>query len=137
MNYVTHFPNPEQQAGNYIQFYCGLHRHISKDKYIVSKNPEDITCIKCKKYLNNPFRALRKYGAIKVYGDQALTLNGTLGNHIDITAMKQPDSALWSIIAKIGDEIIWKANYITFNIKELAFMILSKLETELNLKPIR
>jgi hypothetical protein len=86
MKESIHLFNPAigDMGSNYLEFRCGRRVHKLKEKYLLTQNTEEVTCIKCKSYINNPLRALRRYGRITVIEGFAFVLNRDFGYKYDI-----------------------------------------------------
>jgi hypothetical protein len=87
MKQAIHYYIPEigKKGINYVQFRCGRTVHVLKEKYLLTKDPEKVTCIKCKNYINNPLRVLRRYGRITVIEGFSLVLAHDFGHKYDIS----------------------------------------------------
>ena len=81
-----HLFNPAigDMGSNYLEFRCGRRVHRTKEKYLVTQNTEEVTCIKCKSYINNPLRILRRYGRITVIEGFSIVLNHDFGYKYDL-----------------------------------------------------
>ena len=86
MKQSIHLFNPVigTKGNNYIEFRCGRRVHKLKEKYLLTQNPEEVTCVKCKSYINNPLRVLRRYGRITVIEGFAIVLNHDFGYTYDL-----------------------------------------------------
>lgn len=86
MTQAIHYfiPAIGEKGSNYIEFRCGRRVHRLKEKYLLTQNPEEVTCIKCRSYINNPLRVLRRYGRITVIEGFVLVLNHDFGYKYDI-----------------------------------------------------
>ena len=68
----------------YITARCG---RVKKAHEIeVTNSAAEVTCIKCKSYINNPWRVLRKYGKVKVVESFYALLWADYGYPFDVVA---------------------------------------------------
>ena len=89
MNYATHLLNPIQAWGpRYIDARCGRRVHAQKEKIVTTTNPDEVTCTKCKNFIDNPVRILRKYGNVRVFGVTGIILFASNGFKIDLMMYK-------------------------------------------------
>lgn len=86
MTQAIHYfiPAIGEKGSNYIEFRCGRRVHRLKEKYLLTQNTEEVTCIKCKSYINNPLRVLRRYGRITAIEGFAFVLAHDFGYKYDI-----------------------------------------------------
>jgi hypothetical protein len=89
MTQAIHYYIPAigNKGNNYIEFRCGRTVHQLKEKYLLTQDQEKVTCIKCKSYINNPLRVLRRYGRITVIEGFSIVLNHDFGYKHDLILM--------------------------------------------------
>jgi len=105
MNYVTHFKHPEQRFGdNYIRFYCGMQKHVTKEKYFVTENRDEVTCIGCLDRIDNPVRALKSYGDIMVCRHH-ISMRPLPHTKLFASAQRMPATDSWNFIVYRDDQI--------------------------------
>lgn len=132
MNYVTHFRHPEQKLGeNYIRFYCGMQKHVTKEKYFVSENRDEVTCNGCLDRIDNPIKALKVYGDLQVC-KRHISMRPFPYTRIHVSA-QNCNSNTWSIIF-YDDTQSHEATCQTRVLKEVARFILNFIENTM-LKP--
>jgi hypothetical protein len=78
----------------FISARCGRFERASK--IVVTTNPAEVTCIKCKNYIQNPWRVLRKYGHVKVVEDMFVMFWGQYGYKFDMCAVIETPGT-WTI----------------------------------------
>ena len=96
----------------------------------------EVTCIKCKNYIANPWRVLRKYGYVKVVEDMFVMFWGQYGYKFDMCAMIDKPGC-WNIVVSHNGH--WHLNLMTKagNMAQLGFNMVDIIEKEImNLKKI-
>jgi hypothetical protein len=86
MKQAIHYfiPAIGEKGSNFIEFRCGRRVHKLSERYLLTQSTEEVTCIKCKSYINNPLRVLRRYGRITVIEGFVLVLAHDFGYKYDI-----------------------------------------------------
>lgn len=85
MSQATHLIDPVKGLqGHYIHLRCGLVRHVQKEPVTFTKNTALVTCKKCISYINNPLRAIRRYGRITAIEGFVFVLAHDFGYKYDI-----------------------------------------------------
>ena len=112
----------------YITARCG---RVKKAHEIeVTNNPEEVTCIKCKIYINNPWRVLRKYGRVKVVESFYALLWADYGYPFDVVAtIDTPGNWVVSIASK--NEIHSVRTIAATSMADLGFHLVAIVEKEI------
>lgn len=116
----------------YINARCG--RMQQADKIEVTTTTKEVTCVKCKSYIKNPWRVMRKYGQVKVIQDMFVMFWGQYGYKFDLCAVIEAPGT-WTICVAHNNG--WHVNLTTKagNMTELGFKLVDILEKEIiNLK---
>jgi hypothetical protein len=130
MNYVTHFKNPEQILGdNYIRFYCGMQKHITKEKYLVTENRDEVTCLGCLDRIDNPVRALKKYGDLHVC-KQHVSMRPLPYTKLYASAQRIPASDSWNFII-YNSEVMINETRTCHTTKQVASTLLELIENQI------
>jgi hypothetical protein len=106
MTQAIHLFNPAtgNKGNNYIEFRCGRRVHKLKEKFLITQDTKEVTCIKCKNYVDNPLRILRRYGRITAIEDFAIVLNHDFGYKYDIVvSLENPGQ--WIIYCGINNKL--------------------------------
>lgn len=113
---------------HYINARCGRVQQASKIE--VTTDPAEVTCTKCKSYINNPWRVLRKYGQVKVVEDMFVMFWGQYGYKFDITAVIEAPGC-WIIAVSYQGR--WHVNMMTKagNMAQLGFKLVDIIEKEI------
>lgn len=91
----------------------------------------DVTCKKCLGYINNPYRALRKYGKVKVLENHFIMLWGGYGHELDIVVYVEKPTDWKIVIARKGEPYMM-LTITAFNMADLGFKVLGVLEKEMS-----
>jgi hypothetical protein len=135
MKKSIHLLDPVRDAAKYSSYLftrCGYQTMVFKPE--VTNNTEDVTCTKCKSYINNPWRVLRKYGYVKVVEDMFVMVWGQYGYKFDMCAMIDAPGC-WNIVVSHNGR--WHLNLMTKagNTTQLGFKLVDIIEKEIvNLK---
>lgn len=112
----------------YITARCGRVKQAHEIE--VTTNPEEVTCIKCKIYINNPWRVLRKYGRVKVVESFYALLWADYGYPFDVVAtIDTPGNWVVSIAQKY--EIHSVRTLTATNMADLGFQLVAIVEKEI------
>lgn len=113
----------------YITARCGRFEQASK--IIVTTNPAEVTCIKCKIYINNPWRVLRKYGRVKVVESFYALLWSDYGYSFDVVATADTPGN-WIVTMSRKTEIHDVRRLEATNMADLGFKLVSIVENEIS-----
>jgi hypothetical protein len=113
---------------NYINARCGRVQQAAKME--VTTNPAEVTCIKCKNYMNNPYRVMRKYGRVKVLESFYVILWADYGNKLDLVAMAA-DPLTWRVKLGYKNQIHTMRSITANNMAHLGFQLLKIYEKEI------
>ena len=102
MNYATHILHPQQKMGSpFVKMLCGRIKHSKNDTFKTSENLDEVTCIGCLGYKDNPARILRQYGHVRLIPPYGFALIPAWGYHIYIIAFSTDVSGnYWRYMAK-------------------------------------
>lgn len=131
MKPVIHLLDPvEKQTAMHKTMRCGLTRNVKTDEFRHTDNPAEVTCIKCRSYMNNPWRVLRKYGHVKVVEDMFVMFWGQYGYKFDMCAVIDYPGT-WNIVASHNGR--WHINLTTQaeNTTKLGFKLVDIIEKEI------
>ena len=135
MNKQIHLLDPVrgmEKYSSYIFTRCGYQTPVFKPE--ITSNPEEVTCEKCKSYINNPWRVLRKYGYVKVVEDMFVMLWGQYGYKFDMCAMIDAPGC-WNIVVSHNGRWHLKLMAKAGNMAQLGFKLVDIIEKEIiNLK---
>jgi hypothetical protein len=128
MKPAIHLLDPVANQTIYKTMRCGYMRNPEWVKY--TTNPAEVTCIKCKSYINNPWRVLRKYGQVKVVEDMFVMFWGQYGYKFDMAAVVETPGC-WTICVSHNND--WHLNLMTKagNMAQLGFKLVDILEKEI------
>jgi len=124
--------NGKKPESQYLNMRCGYMKR-PVDVFHTS-NTAEVTCIKCKGYINNPWRVLRKYGQVKVVEDMFVMFWGQYGYRFDMCAVIEHPGC-WTIVVSHNGR--WHLNLMTKagNMAQLGFKLVDIIEKEIiNLK---
>lgn len=112
----------------YITARCG---RVKKAHEIeVTNNPAEVTCIKCRIYINNPWRVLRKYGRVKVVESFYAILWADYGYRFDVVAtIDQPGN--WVVSISLENKIHLTRTLTVANMADLGFQLVAIVEKEI------
>lgn len=112
----------------YITARCG---RVKKAHEIeVTTNPSEVTCIKCRIYINNPWRVLRKYGRVKVVESFYALLWADYGYPFDVVATI--DTPLeWHVTISRKNEIHDVRRLQATTMADLGFLLVKLIENEI------
>ncbi len=130
MKLAVHLLHPIQSPGIWVKMRCGLTRNKITDKYIASSHPEEVTCIKCKSYINNPWRSLRQYGKLFVIENESAALAHDWGYCLDIIVVNEHTGTWTMVVGKDGKRIL-HASLPASSMAELGAQLLRIYEQEL------
>jgi ribosomal protein S27E len=117
--------NPESQ---FLTMRCGYVKR-PVDVFHTS-NTAEVTCIKCKGFINNPWRVLRMYGQVKVVEDMFVMFWGQYGYRFDMCAVIEHPGC-WTIVVSHNGR--WHLNLMTKagNMAQLGFKLVDIIEAEI------
>jgi hypothetical protein len=116
----------------FITARCG--RFMPARKIEVTTNPAEVTCEKCKSYIDSPYRVLRKYGHVAVVDDMFVMLWCQYGYKFDMCAVIEAPGT-WTI--SVAHQRKWHVHLTTTaeNMTKLGFKLVDIIEKEImNLK---
>jgi hypothetical protein len=113
---------------NYINARCGRVQQAAKME--VTTNPAEVTCIKCRNYMNNPYRVMRKYGRVKVLESFYVILWADYGNKLDLVAIADVPGT-WVVTMALSNKIHTKRAIAANNMDNLGFQLLKIYEKEI------
>jgi len=131
MNRVIHLKDPvngNRMMPQYVLARCGL----SDKPGIIKTTPysECVTCIKCKSYINNPWRVLRKYGKVKMVESFYALLWADYGYPFDVVATI--DTPLeWHVTISRKNEIHDVRRLAAVSMADLGFQLVAIVEKEI------
>ena len=131
MKQAVHLLDPvswRKRLPEYITTRCGYITDPEKIK--TTANPEKVTCIKCKSYINNPWRVLRKYGKVKVVEDFFVMFWGDYGYRFDMAAMTDVPGT-WNIIVSYRGQLHLNLTTCAGNMAQLGFKLVDIIEKEI------
>lgn len=117
-------------AGKYYTMRCGYSRKTDIDNYKTTTNTAEVTCIKCKNYINNPWRVLRKYGHVRVLEDFYVMFWGDYGHKFNMSAMTELPGT-WNIIVSYRGQLHLNLTTKCGNTKQLGFKLVDIIEKEI------
>ena len=112
----------------FVTTRCGLTQASEKTK--TTHNPDEVTCIKCRSYINNPYRVLRKYGKVKVLESFFVILWAGYGYELDMVAYADTPGN-WKIVAGRKSEPYMMRTITAFSMADLGFKLLAIIEKEI------
>lgn len=132
---VIHFLDPIKQLENnkfkgerHETMRCG---YFGKENQFKStSNPSEVTCTKCKSYINNPWRVLRKYAKVKVVESFFVMLWADDGYQFDVVATID-SPGLWMVLISNKNKIYSHRLIPAKNMTDLGFMLVKILEKEI------
>lgn len=92
-----HLLHPVQSPGKWEKMRCGLTRNKELDKYRTTTNPAEVTCTKCRGFINNPYRSLRSYARVTIIEDFAVMLTHDYGCHYDVNVTRT-EPGCWTMM---------------------------------------
>jgi len=122
--------NGKKPESQYLNMRCGYMKR-PVDVFHTS-NTAEVTCIKCKSYINNPWRVLRKYGQVKVVEDMFVMLWGQYGYQFDISAMTDVPGT-WNIVVSYRGKLHLNLTTQAGNTAQLGFKLVDIIEKEIRL----
>ncbi len=125
--YVIHMKHPVQRMAPWITMRCGRLVNKNKDIFNITTNPEEVTCVACRGFIENPFRSLRRYGRLTIINDFSITLTHAFGYNWDIVAVKNTPLT-WSIFIGIDNTLENLYSRKAENTRNAAFQILEIIE---------
>lgn len=129
MNYVTHFRHPEQTIGDpYLRLYCGKMVHVTKDKYLVADNRDEVTCGTCLDRIYNPVRALKMYGDLHIC-KQHISMRPLPHTKLYASAQRMPSTDSWNFIV-YNNEMISSRMLTCHTSNQVVTALLELIETE-------
>lgn len=131
MNHKTHLYDRVSPIGsNYATMICGATKHLTKDTYFATNHTGEVTCTKCKGFINNPYRSLRKYAKVKVLESFYVTAFGDYGNRLDMVASNELPGT-WQVWFAFENKPHNGMRVAANNMADLGYKLLSIYETEL------
>ena len=112
----------------FVTARCGL--TLTPEKIKTTHNRDEVTCRKCNSYSNNPYRALRKYGKVKVLESFFVILWAGYGYELDMVAYADTPGN-WKIVAGRKNEPYMVRAITAFSMAELGFKLLAIIEKEM------
>ena len=128
--HAVHLKHPVQKMLPYITMRCGRMIHETKDTYNLASDPGQVTCTKCRGFIENPFRSLRRYGRLTIINDFSIVLSHDFGYKWDIVAVKfSPQD--WNIFIGKDKKLDNHYHRSAENMNTAAFNILEIIEKNL------
>lgn len=110
---------------------CGRSQNLNsveEPKY--TRNPDEVTCTKCRSYINNPWRVLRKYGHVKVVESFYAILWADYGYKLDaVVTADTPGN--WVMSISLKNEIHLVRKLTATNMTDLGYQIVRIVEDEI------
>jgi hypothetical protein len=120
--------NGHSMMPEFIKLRCG--RVINPLDVITTTSNDLVTCIKCRSYINNPWRVLRKYGKVKVLESFFVVLWADYGYPFDVVATI--DTPLeWHVTISRKDEIHDVRRVEATSMADLGFQLVAIVEKEI------
>lgn len=132
MKPAIHLLDPVANQTMYKTMRCGYMRNPEWVEF--TTNRAEVTCLKCKSYINNPYRVMRKYGRVKVVESFYVLLWADYGNKLDLVAVADVPGK-WVVTMAFKNKIHTIEAIAANNMADLGFQLLKKYEREIiNLK---
>ena len=117
-----------REGSSFVTARCGMVRRTGD--IITTTKTDEVTCIKCKGFINNPWRLLRRYGKVKVLENYYVSLWSDYGFRIDILAYHQLGDT-WKILMGNRAGITSETDIEAKTIIEVGFKMVDMIETEI------
>jgi hypothetical protein len=132
MKYAIHLIDPvADQSGRYKTMRCGLTRNVNTDEFYTTTNPIEATCLKCKIFIRNPYRCLRKYGKVKVCESFFVLVLGDYGNRLDLVAVFNIPGE-WEVVLALENKVHSVRIISASNMADLGEKLLKIYESEIS-----
>ena len=116
------------KGDQFITARCG--RVARANKIVVTTTNDKVTCIKCRNYINNPWRILRKYGKVKVVESFYALLWADYGYPIDVVATIDTPGK-WVVSLAMKNEIHSVRAIVATSMSDLGFQLVKIVEKEI------